>query len=102
MEIASSSLRMLAIVVFGAIWTLALTSWFAMIVYGFKAVRQPRPGVRLWSRATLWNPANALLRPEFLTEQGQRYRSRCFRALLVFVASVGSLLFVGALTGTLK
>ena len=102
MEIPSSSLRMLVVVVFGAVWTLALASWFAMVVYGFKAVREPRPGVRLWSRATLWNPANALLRPEFLTAQGQRYRTRCFRALLVFVASVGGLLLVGALTGALK
>ncbi len=98
----SSSLSVLVVVAFGALWTLAVASWFAFVVYGVKAVRQPRPGVRLWSRATLWNPANALLRPELLTEQGRRHRSRCLRALLVFVGCVGSLLFVGALTGTLK
>ena len=102
MGISSSSLSVLVTVVFGTIWMLAVASWFAMVVYGFKAVRHPRSGVLIWSRATLWNPANALLRSEFLTEEGQRYRSRCFRALLVFVASVGSLLFVGALTGTLR
>jgi hypothetical protein len=98
----SSSLSVLVTVAFGALWALALVSWFAVVVYGFKAVRQPRPGVRLWSRATLWNPANALLRSELLTEQGRRDRSRCLRALLLFVACVSSLLFVGALTGTLK
>lgn len=98
----SAALTVLVTVAFGALWTLALVSWFAVVVYGFKAVRQARPGVRLWSRATLWNPANALLRSDLLTEQGRRYRSRCFRALFVFVACVGSLLVVGAVTGTLK
>jgi hypothetical protein len=98
----SSSLSVLVVVAFVALWTLAHVSWFAVVLYGFKAVRQPRPGVRLWSRATLWNPANALLRPELLTEQGRRHRSRCLWALLVFGACVRSLLFVGALTGTLK
>jgi hypothetical protein len=92
----------LVVVAFVALWTLAVASSFTVVVYGFKAVRQPRSGVRLWGRATLWNPANALLRPELLTEQGRRHRSRCLRALLVFVACVGSLLFIGALTGTLK
>jgi hypothetical protein len=53
----SSSLSVLVVVAFVALWTLALVSWFAVVLYGFKAVRQPRPGVRLWSRATLWNPA---------------------------------------------
>lgn len=102
MEIISSPLSVLVAVAFGALWTLALASWFAVVVYGFKAVRQLRPGVRLWSRATLWNLANALLRSDLLTEQGRRCRSRCLRALLVFVACVGSLVLIGALTGALK
>ncbi len=89
-------------IAFGALWTLAFVSWFAVVAYGLKAVRQPRPGVRVWSRATLWNPMNMLLRPELLTEQGQRYRKSCLRALLVFVACVLAVFFVGALTGALK
>jgi hypothetical protein len=43
----SSSLSVLVVVAFVALWTLALVSWFAVVLYGFKAVRQPRPGVRL-------------------------------------------------------
>lgn len=98
----SSSLSVVVTVAFGALWTLALVSWFAVVVYGFKAMRQPRPGVRLWSRGTLWNPASALLRSDLVTEQGRRYRSRCLRALFVFVACVATLLVVGAVTRTLK
>ena len=80
---------------------IALCSWLGIVVYGLKAIRRPRPGIALWSRSTMWNPANALLRPELLTDEGQVYRSRCLRALLVFVACVTFGLLVGVLTGGL-
>jgi len=86
------------VLVIGVYWTLlavGIASWLAAVFFGFQAVRMPRHGASLWSRATLWNPFNALLRPELLTERGQFYRRRCFRALLIFGFSVGSLFFIG-------
>jgi hypothetical protein len=97
-----SILSTIVIIAFGVLWTLAVASWVAVVVYGVKALREPRPGVRLCSRATLWNPANALIRAELLTEQGRRYRAKCLRALLLFGACVGGGLLIGSLTGTLK
>jgi hypothetical protein len=76
----------------------ALGSWIAILVYGLKAVRRPLPGIGLWSRSTLWNPANVLLWPERLTPEGQRYRGLCLRAVLVFMACVASGLLIGFIT----
>lgn len=98
----SSALGVLLVLGAGAAWTLALGSWLAAVVYGIKAIRRPRAGILLWGRATMWNPANALLRPQLLTEDGQRYRTRCFRAVLIFVACVSSGLVIGAVSSGLK
>lgn len=90
-----------ALLTFG-LAVVALGSWLGIVVYGLKAIRRPRPGVALWSRTTLWNPANALLRPELLTDEGRLYRERCLRALLVFVACVTSGLVISTVFGGLK
>jgi hypothetical protein len=37
-----------------------------------------------YSRATLWNPMNGILRPDLLSEAGQRSRRLALRGLLVF------------------
>src|SRR5215470_1512383 len=80
----------------------AFGSWLGVVVYGFRALRRPRPGVSLWSRTTVWNPANALLRPELLTADGRRYRDRCLRALFVFVTCIVSGFLVGAVARSLQ
>ena len=54
--------------------------YIAGFVYGFKALRRPAPGVRLFSRRTLWHPVNALFEPDLLSEQGNIYRMKCFRS----------------------
>ena len=92
----------LGAILFIALVVVALGSWLGIVVYGLKAIRRPRPGVALWSRTTLWNPANALLRPELLTHEGRLYRDRCLRALLVFAACVASGLLMGIVSGGLK
>jgi len=78
-----------------------IVAWFAILIYGFKAVRRARPGVQLWGRETLWNPWNVLLRPSLLTEEGRAYRRKCFLAVGVFTACVGVPLLLAALTGNL-
>ena len=88
--------------VFIAIVVVAAVSWCGVVVYGIRAVRHTRTGVKPWSRAPLWNPANLILRPDLLTEEGRLYRRRCFRALLVFAISVAILLVFGAMMATLK
>jgi hypothetical protein len=67
-----------------------------------KAVRRTQAGVRLWSRETLWNPANALLNPQLLTPQRLAYRRKCFIAAGIFTACVVVPLLVAAITGVLK
>jgi len=87
---------------FVAAWLTALIAWFAGIVYGIKAIRRARPGVKLWGRDTLWNPANVLLTSNMLTEEGMRYRRKCFMSVGIFVACVGGTLLVAAITGQLR
>src|SRR3972149_4888259 len=98
----SAALGVLLAVSAAAAWLLALAFWLATVIYGIKAIRRPRGGISLWGRATTWNRANGLLRPELLTDDGQRYRSRCLRAVLIFVASVGSGLVIGAVAEQFK
>lgn len=85
-----------------AVWLAALVAWFAGIVYGIKAIRRARPGVKLWGRDTLWNPANVLFSSNLLTVEGLRYRRKCFMSAGIFVACVCGTLLVAALTGQLK
>lgn len=40
-----------------------------------------------YSRATLWNPLNAMVRPDLLSEAGHRSRRLALRGLLVFVGA---------------
>ena len=92
------------LVLFGflALVGVALISWFAIVIYGAKAIRLARPEVSPWSRATDWNPTNVLVRPELLTVEGRRYRARCFRAALVFVGCIALAVAVGAVVRVLK
>jgi hypothetical protein len=40
-----------------------------------------------YSRAALWNPMNAMLRPDLLNEAGRRSRRLALRGLVVFAAA---------------
>lgn len=91
-----------ALLVFVAAWCTAVIAWFSAIVFAVKAARRAQPGVKLWGRETLWNPANALLNPQLLAPEGLAYRRKCFVAVGVFVACVGAPLLLAAITGTLK
>ncbi len=73
-----------------------------VIFYGIRAVRNTRSDVKVWSRATLWNPANVLLRQELLTPEGLRYRRRCLGALIVFAAFVMLPFMIGMIIAALK
>ncbi|SRR5579885_587535 len=85
-----------------AAWITGVLAWFAIIVFGFKAVRRTRPGVDRWGGETWGNPANALLRPGLLTKEGLRYRRNCIISICVFISSVGAGLLIGVVTGQLK
>ena len=98
----SQALVAIALVGFVVAWVTGVLAWFAIIVYGFKALRRARPGVKLWGRDTMWNPANALLNSNLLTEEGLRYRRKCFLSAAVFIACVVIPLLVAAVTGQLK
>jgi hypothetical protein len=67
---------------------IGLVAWCATLFYGIKAIRRTRPGTSIWGRKTLWNPANALVFPGLLTDEGKKYRLRCFIAVGVFVGSI--------------
>ncbi|HEY9512256.1 MAG TPA: hypothetical protein VIQ48_06750 [Rhodanobacter sp.] len=95
----SQVLAGVALVGFATAWFAAVLAWFASIVFGFKAIRRTRSGVK---RGTMWNPANALLNSNLLTEDGLRYRRKCFLSVGVFIACVVVPLLVAAVTGQLK
>lgn len=90
-----------ALLLFVAAWCTAAIAWFSAVVFAVKAVRRAQPGVRLWGREMLWNPANALLNPQLLTPEGLSYRRKCFIAIGVFVACAVVPLLMAAITGTL-
>jgi hypothetical protein len=69
------------LVVFVTVWLTALVTLLACVFYAIKAIRHARPGVNLWGRDTLWNPANVLLSSAMLTDEGLRYRRKCFKSL---------------------
>jgi hypothetical protein len=98
----SQVLAGVALVGFVIAWVTAALAWFASIVFGFKAIRRTRPGVKLWGRGTMWNPANALLNSNLLTEEGLRYRRKCFLSAGVFIACVVIPLSVAVVTGQVK
>lgn len=98
----SQGLAGVALVFFVFAWITAVLAWFASIVFGFKAIRRMRPGVKLWGRGAMWNPANALLNSNLLTEEGLRYRRKCFLSVGVFIACVVIPLLVAAVTGQLR
>ena len=82
------------------IFIVAGASWFASAFYGIKAMRCTRPGVSLFSRETLWNPANGLLlRPDLLTPDGMAYRRRWIVASMLFFASIGTGFVIAVLSG---
>jgi len=74
-------------------------AWIAILIFGIKTIRHARQDVSIWGRETGWNPANVLLRPELLTDEGKEYRRKCFIALLVFVIAIGLPLFMDSLAG---
>ncbi|WP_329742124.1 hypothetical protein [Dyella sp. A6] len=92
----------LVLTAFVAVWLVAVVTLFACVIYAIKAVRCARPGVNLWGRDTLWNPANALLSSGMLTDEGLRYRRKSLKSLVIFIACVGGTLLFAAITGQLK
>lgn len=98
----SQALAGAALVGFVVIWLTALITFLSCVVYAAKAIRRARPGINLWGRDTLWNPANVLPGSNMLTDGGQRYRHKCFKSLGIFVACVGGTLLVAAITGQLN
>jgi hypothetical protein len=82
------------------VWILiAFGSWVAGVFYGIKAVRHARPDISIWGRKTLWNPANVLVIPGLLTNEGKKYRRRCFIAVIVFVILIVLPTFIDPLAG---
>jgi hypothetical protein len=98
----SQAIAVAAQIGFVVIWFVGVLAWFTAIVCGFKAVRRTRPGVNVRGRETLWNPANVLLRTSLLTEEGLRYRRKCFVAVVVFIACIGVPLLIAGITGQLR
>lgn len=71
-----------------ALFGTAVISWVCISIYGFHAVRNSKLKGRLFSRHTLWNPANVLLFPDCLTASGRMYRRKCGISVLVFLGTL--------------
>ncbi|MDE2157185.1 MAG: hypothetical protein KGJ32_15070 [Xanthomonadaceae bacterium] len=90
------------LVAFVVMWLTALIALLACVFFAIKAIRRACPGVNLWGRDTLWNPANVLLRSTMLTDEGLRYRRKSLKSLGIFIACAGGMLLLAAITGQLK
>ena len=76
----------------------ALVSWPCIIFFGVQAARYAKTEVNVWGSETLWNPLNVLLFPSLLTDQGLRYRRRCFQAAACFVLPIVVTMALAAVT----
>ena len=88
----------IALAAFVADLIIAVSAWFAVVIYGYKAIIRARPGVSLWSEG----PGNVLLRSELLTPQGLEYRRKCLIAIGVFFVAIAVPPLLAAITGKLR
>jgi hypothetical protein len=78
-------LFMVLIAIFFVSWLTAAISWLWTVVFAIRVLFQYREkGVAL-SRRTLFNPLNAMVKPELLTEEGQQSRQKSINGIRVFL-----------------
>lgn len=75
---------------FVLILVLAFGCWSVVLVSLIGVYRNFKNESDRFSSRTLWNPLNALARPDFLTERGLLWRQRVFRGAMGFVTALGS------------
>lgn len=91
----------LLFVLFPITMVVAPVSWVLAVYYGYKAITNARPGVRLWGPETFWNPANVILRTDLLTEEGRSYRRKLGIAVACFVIPIVCTLLAASGAGRL-
>jgi hypothetical protein len=72
------------------------------VFFMLRMVSNAKPGVPLRGRQTLWNPANVVVRPSLLTDQGRVYRRRFIVSAICFLLPFVLMLIASAVTGNLE
>ncbi len=88
---SEAAAQLLPTVAYSAIWLAAgvsIVGWGLSVYYGYKAARCTLQEARPWGSETLFNPLNALLFGRLLSPEGQEYRRKMLRALLVFAVPI--------------
>lgn len=72
---------------FVALWLTAASSLLWALVFAIRMTFQSQSRGVAYSKATLWNPMNAMFQPSLLSDAGRRSRTRALRGLLVFLVA---------------
>ena len=79
---------LLFLAIFSTVWIAAAGSILWIFISAVLLMWQFRESSQAFSRNTLWNPLNVILRPGMLTEKGKRIRGRMKYAAIVFLLSM--------------
>jgi hypothetical protein len=72
---------------FVGLWITCAVSLIWALVFSIRMTFQFEERGVAYSRATLWNPMNAMLRPDLPNDAGRRSRRLALRGLLVFLVA---------------
>jgi uncharacterized membrane protein YfcA len=74
---------------FIASWIIALAAIIFALFFSIRMIFQLKDAKDKFSRKTLWNPMNAMIRPELLSDKGVISRRYALICLFVFIGSIG-------------
>ena len=69
------------------LWLTGACSLVWALIFAIRMTFQFQEKGVAYSKATLWNPMNAMLRPSLLSDAGRRSRTRALRGSLVFLGA---------------
>ncbi|GLQ49340.1 hypothetical protein ACFFJT_20480 [Dyella flava] len=87
---------------FTALWLTGAVALIWAMVFAIRMTFQFKQAGLAYSRATLWNPMNAVFRPDLLSEEGQKSRRFAIAGFVVFLAAcacIGGLALTAKLWG---
>jgi hypothetical protein len=85
MDFVKVASALLVTLIFAASLITAIVAFVYSFVFSIRMMFQFKERGIAYSTATLWNPMNAMFRPELLSAAGQRSRQIALKGLLIFL-----------------
>jgi hypothetical protein len=85
MDFVKVASAVLITLIFAACLITGIVAFVYSFVFSIRMVFQFKERGVAYSAATLWNPMNAMFRPELLSADGQRSRRIALKGLLIFL-----------------